>query len=171
LSLHTSLSRFFLKRFLRERKDTSSTFKLAENNYQSLLLVFQNQTDVARIVQSIKTIAGRTFSRIDYIIFTDNKSENAPEKGILSTRLVGMQGKFSAKGTQPVHSSAYDIIVDMCDVTELNLIHYLLKLSPQLFVRFNKEKGIFYNFIVPTGQKDLLARFEQFYRIFQTLSK
>ncbi|HPE10104.1 MAG TPA: hypothetical protein PLT28_10175, partial [Saprospiraceae bacterium] len=72
---------------------------------------------------------------------------------------------------QPVHSSAYDIIVDMCDVTELNLIHYLLKLSPQLFVRFNKEKGIFYNFIVPTGQKDLLARFEQFYRIFQTLSK
>lgn len=116
-------------------------------------------------------MAGKTFSRIDHIIFTDNKSENAPENGILSRRLVGIQGKFSTKGTQPVHSSGYDIIVDLSDITEANLIHYLLKLTPQLFVRFNKEKGIFYNFIVPTGQKDHLARFEQFYRIFQTLSK
>ncbi|MCO6462242.1 MAG: hypothetical protein J5I59_12635 [Saprospiraceae bacterium] len=165
------LIKYFLGNTLKKKAREAHPVKPFEIRNPSILLVHEGAELSGQMRQSMDTLLGRDFGKISHLSFVDEKSKHAPDKNILHKGGFTLRAELKDKEAKVDLKGRYDYIVDLDDISSPLLHHYLIKFSPTLMVRFNKDNEKFYNFIVPSENTDRLARIKQFFTIYQTLKK
>lgn len=165
------LIKYFLGNTLKKRAKEIHPIRPFEIKNPTLLIVHNGMEPSGQMQQSVDAMLGREFGEISHLSFVNDKSKHAPDKNILHKGGLTFRAALKDKEAKVGLKDRYDYIVDLDDISSKLIYHYLLKFSPSLMVRFNRDNEKFYNFIVPSENTDRLARIKQFFTIYQTLKK
>jgi len=171
LSLRSFFCNFYLNRLYNERKKSGYLTYPFEKKDPALLIVLDQNAADDRLLNGLRSLSAPLFGRIDFLQVTPSREDHRPENNIICPGRLSLSAGLSSKDAPPALLSEYDVVVNLLLSDEAPVTLFLCKLKPQLFVRFDRENEKFYNFIIPSQDKDLFTRFEQFFRIFQTLKK
>ncbi len=137
----------------------------------SLLIVLKENPEAEKLKYTATTMLGKDFGSIEMLQIVSDKANHSPDKNKIYPGKLTIKAELSTKDTKSALPASFDIVLDIDNLTEPIICHYLIKFYPQLMVRFNRDYEKFYNFILPSEKSDRNARLEQFFTTYQSLKK
>lgn len=162
---------YLLKKTFAKKEANQTVNQPFDKKSPSLLIVVKDNSEVAKLKHTATTLMGKDFGPIEMLQIVSDKFNHSPNQNKIFPGRLTIKAEAPIKDPKSTLPASFDIVLDMDNITDPIICHYLIKFYPQLMVRFNRDNEKFYNFILPNEKSDRNARLEQFFTTYQSLKK